>query len=336
MLARRVAAVGELQSHLLRAGWHRGVAQWGVLGQGGQWAPVAGFDGYMPDHPDLNPKSTPRNSRTVFDHSTTNDSGPFSPDLSVQNTPIPSASQRKQIDEKEIQIIVEQQNMVHNVDKLLRPSAGIPENESSFRVTEKPVRQSSHAQVFVGRKHGDGIYVDDPGFLAEWSVEAISLVRRHLFRAGNGKVSIPYESNWIYENRSSSGMKTMFRQKNITNTCNLPLWAREMNHNLVSSLPDGRTGITITDISLLVAEVQELLDIMEGLMEVQRQRRLDRLRSPSWFRRNWYILATVLPSLAFVLRRLGTKGYGKQVIRFTIQKVSTFFRERVTDPIVAM
>jgi hypothetical protein len=29
VLARRCAAVGELQQHLLRAGWHRGVAQWG-------------------------------------------------------------------------------------------------------------------------------------------------------------------------------------------------------------------------------------------------------------------------------------------------------------------
>jgi hypothetical protein len=31
VLARRCAAVGELQQHLLRAGWHRGVAQWGGM-----------------------------------------------------------------------------------------------------------------------------------------------------------------------------------------------------------------------------------------------------------------------------------------------------------------
>lgn len=36
VLARRCATIGELQEHLLRAGWRRGVAQWGVLGQGGQ------------------------------------------------------------------------------------------------------------------------------------------------------------------------------------------------------------------------------------------------------------------------------------------------------------
>ena len=46
VLARRCTSIGDLQQHLLRAGWQRGVAQWGVLGDGGEWAPVAGFDGY--------------------------------------------------------------------------------------------------------------------------------------------------------------------------------------------------------------------------------------------------------------------------------------------------
>ena len=36
VLARRCATIGELQEHLLRAGWRKGVAQWGVLGQGDQ------------------------------------------------------------------------------------------------------------------------------------------------------------------------------------------------------------------------------------------------------------------------------------------------------------
>lgn len=38
VLARRCATLGELQQHLLRAGWQRGVAQWGMLGRGGEWA----------------------------------------------------------------------------------------------------------------------------------------------------------------------------------------------------------------------------------------------------------------------------------------------------------
>ena len=47
VLARRCTSVGELQEHLLRAGWQRGVEKWGVLGQGGEWAAVAGGDGGM-------------------------------------------------------------------------------------------------------------------------------------------------------------------------------------------------------------------------------------------------------------------------------------------------
>jgi hypothetical protein len=47
VLARRCAAIGELQLQLLSAGWTKRVGQWGVLGQGAQWAAVAGFDGSM-------------------------------------------------------------------------------------------------------------------------------------------------------------------------------------------------------------------------------------------------------------------------------------------------
>lgn len=36
VLARRCASIGALQQQLLRAGWQKGVAQWGVLGQGGE------------------------------------------------------------------------------------------------------------------------------------------------------------------------------------------------------------------------------------------------------------------------------------------------------------
>ena len=34
VLARRLSSIGELQQHLLRSGWQRGVASWGFLGEG--------------------------------------------------------------------------------------------------------------------------------------------------------------------------------------------------------------------------------------------------------------------------------------------------------------
>jgi hypothetical protein len=42
VLARRCSSIGELQQHLWRAGWQSGVAQWGILGQGSEFAPVIG------------------------------------------------------------------------------------------------------------------------------------------------------------------------------------------------------------------------------------------------------------------------------------------------------
>jgi len=42
ILARRCSNIGELQQHLWRAGWQSGVAQWGILGGGSEFAAVIG------------------------------------------------------------------------------------------------------------------------------------------------------------------------------------------------------------------------------------------------------------------------------------------------------
>ena len=46
VLARRCAVIGELQQHLWRANWRKGVAEWGMLGGGvgGEWASVVRVD----------------------------------------------------------------------------------------------------------------------------------------------------------------------------------------------------------------------------------------------------------------------------------------------------
>lgn len=55
VLAQRCASVGELQQHLWRAGWQRGVAHWGVIGEGWKWATVVGEDGRSLDNDVLHP-----------------------------------------------------------------------------------------------------------------------------------------------------------------------------------------------------------------------------------------------------------------------------------------
>jgi len=353
--------VGELQQQLLRAGWHRGVAQWGVLGQGGQiFAPVAGFDGGMPPE---NVGGPPLVDERMYnrDGSSDNLQGVraeelFSPEFSIHKTPTPATTSavRQTSDNSETGEV--NLKIASDVDRLLMSSSRVGVNDSAYPYIDGGVfRRSSQAQVYAGKKHGEGIFVDDPAFLAEWSVEAIALVRRLLFRAGNGRVPIPCETNWIKEDASPhhGGDNEPAKRNAGFRLRRLPLWASEVavqrghdatpppNSNTTTSsslqiYPDAKVRITITDVPLLVAEVEELLDIMEGMMGIQRQRRLERLRPPSWLRSNWYIVATVAPSLAFLFRRLRTKGYGKQAIRFVVQKVSTFFRERVVDPVVAM
>ena len=94
--------------------------------------------------------------------------------------------------------------------------------------------------------------------------------------------------------------------------------------------------VTITDIPLMTAEVSALLDVMEEVMEIQRLRRLEQLRAPSWLRSNWYVVAAVTPTAAFLVYRLTSKGYGKEFIKLLLGRVGTFFKERVADPVVAM
>lgn len=96
VLARRCAVIGEVQQHLLRAGWHCGVAQWAVL------------HGWTARNVVVLPKAT------ATDH------------------------------HKE-------------------PLGG---------------------KVMVGQQDGDGIFVDDPSMVEEWTLDALALVRKQVERAG--------------------------------------------------------------------------------------------------------------------------------------------------------
>jgi hypothetical protein len=277
---------------------------------------------------------------------------PFSPELSVHKTPThyttPTVeAHTRDTGDPETAEISANRKISRDVDRLLFSSSRVGVHESTYRGLQSS-RRYPQAQVLVGKRHGEGIFVDDPGFLAEWSVEAIALVRRHLFRAGNGKIPIPFETNWTYDALKDDNDSSRAR-RNGNKMVKLPRWAGEVpqvvldaaeenevtsNSSMKAITPKAR--VTITNLPLLVAEVEELLDIMEGMMAIQRQRRLERLRPPSWLRSNWYLVASVAPSMALLFRRLATKGYGKEAITFVVQKISTFFRERVADPVVAM
>jgi hypothetical protein len=62
VLARRCAVIGEIQQHLWRANWQRGVAEWGMLGHGqGEWAAVMLEHGEMTDS--ATPGPSPQNQK---------------------------------------------------------------------------------------------------------------------------------------------------------------------------------------------------------------------------------------------------------------------------------
>jgi hypothetical protein len=267
-----------------------------VLGQGGHWAPVAGFDGGMPESSESNPEKV----GTIAHQDEA-----FSPELSMYKTP--NVALRTTANDIAANDKSERSGSVKDV--LLGSEAGdvphvVSERVGCSKYISGDQLTTSHAHVLVGKKHGDGIYVDDPAFLAEWSVDAMKLIRKQLRRAGNGRVLIPFEDSWSAEGGAPPS----------------------------NELP----RVTITDIPLLTAEVSALLDIMENVMEIQRFRRLEHLRAPSWFRSNWYVVASAIPLATIFIRRLSTKGYGRETIKFFIERVVSFFRERVVDPVVAM
>jgi hypothetical protein len=344
VLARRCAAIGELQQHLLRAGWQRGVAQWGMLGHGGQWAAVAGFDGSIPEP-----------TYTLSQHSNHKSDidsvPPFASEISSSRTPPSERFLQREISDSERAPLIEDSLRSPEISRgisaeamrfgLPRPSSKVGLGGANVTNAQKARRRTSQAQIFVGKKHGDGIFIEDPEFLAEWSVEAIALVRRHLFRAGNGKILIPCTENWKRREQADPSVDNYSGKEEQY----LPLWAdviveqqppADQDNELLPAdhVPEKETKITITNLPLMVAEVEELLDVMEDLMNIQRNRRLRQLQPPTWIRRNWYVLATAIPSFAFIMSRM--KGYSRDVMKFLAGKGATFFKERVQDPIVAM
>lgn len=325
VLARRCAAIGELQEHLLRAGWQQGVAQWGVLDQ---FQTVSGVDGSIKTHPQeanhlpplekvdhnrmsiMTPQNMPNRQTTLSP----------SPSVTSQVTPLSSSSQQQQ----------QQQ-----------PSAGAADSDSTVRGSLR--RASSHvgggsaldlaptaAHVLVRKGDGAGIYTDHPAFVAEWAVEAIALVRRHLNRASNGMVELPYESSWLVEGTDQQG-----------STRALPVWATQIKAKAPSSIDEEEETekieeeppyLKVTDLNLMMTEVSELLDVMEDIMTLQRQRRLDRMRAPGWFRRNWFLVATFGPAAVWLLYTRRPRS----MLSSAVTHARQFIKERLTGPIMAM
>lgn len=240
------------------------------------------------------------------------------------------------------QPVLENQHLQNQGDE----EAELPAPPQLPRIIPPPaqrVTRQESAAVFVKKEGDGGIFVDDPAFLTEWSVEAIALVRRHLWRSSNGVIPLPFESNWRRDD-SFHGDDIGFLITEGEDAIALPVWVRE---TIVGSRIDGsdmstasvdtqtRQGLVVTNLDLMVEEVSELLNTMEDIMDLQRRRRLEVMRPPSWLRRNWYMVVGIVPPTAYVVYRLLRQG-AKDMFKLAIQKISIFFNERVREPVVAM
>ena len=323
VLARRCTSIGDLQQHLLRAGWQRGVAQWGVLGDGGEWAPVAGFDGSMGQAQSQDERDSPPKAQGIQRESS---------ELFDMRLPPPSSG-----------------------------DATLGEAAPSSYVSSLPQRSQPlyYANIFVKKNHGGKIFMDNPA-LVEWSVHAMAVVRQQLYRAANGKVILPFAENWAAgddESLDYGGVDGLLidsddqvtfppESPSLTgNSSKLPIWASlsisPLNlYDPENSVQRSKQGLShrmiISDLNLMVSEVSSLLDIMEDVMQLQRNRRLEKLKAPTWLRQNWYLASLTIPSIAYITYKMAKNGIGIVFLRYAANKIAEFFQEHVSDPVCEM
>jgi len=222
-----------------------------------------------------------------------------------------------------------------------RPSSNIGmgdfDQETSGVAPESRAAKGYYANVFVQNEDGGEIVTNDPA-LADWSVDAMLLIRNQLYRASNGLVRIPGEANWTTEESINSETAGQLIYESDTPEDDE---VHPKDEGSPRTLPDWATRDTngdtaISDLPLMATEVSELLGIMEEVMAIQRHRRLDKVQPTGFLRRNWYMAALGIPCATWVLYRLGQNGYGVRVLRYTFSKLRHFLLHHIRDPLVAM
>ena len=439
VLARRLSAIGELQHHLLRAGWQRGVAHWGFLGEGGNWAAVDGTDGRMMDDDS--------SQHSQDDQSEDSDSGDEDEDRDEHDgsehffAETPDYSDIKTLDLHHQQH-PQQQQRNHRYRLLRREfseasvgtiglhidvppptptSLSTPGSRMTFgrRLNQYDERRKQESLYYtnlqVRKRNGGHIRKDDQA-LCEWSIDALALIRSQLIRASNGKIPLPHSENWPFE-QATGGSASVAEELFKNNQNGLPAWAgikhissnrtkarmesrascfsitehadpSEPNNNGTAIHADGdaefpkigadcfenhslgddgeptavepqfrmpptskrrspsiksfsttkeRAVVSIANLPLMTNEVSGLLDVMEDIMDVQRARRLEKLKPPPWWRQNWFLVALGSPALAYLLyHNLLGEGRTWSLVRYAAEKMLDFAREHVVLPCVAL
>mmetsp|Transcript_24184 Transcript_24184/g.52281 ORF Transcript_24184/g.52281 Transcript_24184/m.52281 type:complete len:1171 (+) Transcript_24184:150-3662(+) len=303
VLARRCAVIGEIQQHLWRANWQKGVAQWGMLGGGvgGEWTSVVGeFGGMDSSRPDGDSDSLPssklikprkrKNAQTesmrIFNHSTL-------VGTNVSNSPGGS-------------IVVDQEALTTwSIDAI------------------RVIRDQLY------RAAGSG--VRELPFVENWPRE-----KRHFRDGGDGngdaataafvnELDLPL---WAREKSPSpSDVETSDASRRAAAA------AATESVNVSPSSNISLSNIIISDLNNMSNEVSALLQSIEVHLEQQRARRLHRLRPRSRLRRNWYLFAIGMPIGTYALYKLTKEHGGFYLLQRCFSKMADIYRDHVSEPL---
>ena len=171
---------------------------------------------------------------------------------------------------------------------------------------------------------GGRIVIDEDAQVI-WSIDAMRVVRDQLYRASLGEQALPHTSNWPREAKHFSIVPGK-----LTNNEDLPVWAdaissidaaRAAADRIVASSSStddadeqterniNQSSTVISDLPKMSQEVASLLEAIEINLYQQRNRRLDKLRPRSRWRRNWYLFAIGIPATLYIGHKL-TKEHG--------------------------
>ncbi len=158
--------------------------------------------------------------------------------------------------------------------------------------------------------------------MSRWSVDAVRLVRHQLHRAGGGVLPpLCYGEHW---GEGSSG-DSVWDLDQINEK--LPTWAAF----------DGDSGVVITDVVAMCAEIEGLVDTMDLHMQTQRARRLDKLMPEPTVRRRWWMIVLGIPTCLYAsYQYVQYQRDMKEMFGRAVTKAMTFYVEHVKDPLMYM
>jgi len=333
VLARRCAAIGELQEHLLRAGWERGIANWGVLGLGDQWSTFIG-NGSIPSSSQNPP--TPRNNNNfqILPHSSlvgaakeqkdypdSQDYGRAS--IFVRNKP----GGKIILSNNDFALLtawsIDGMRLIR--DQLYRARGVVSFRESiSGRRIIRPLPYYSNwpqEKLYFDDNENYNSLEENTSSLPLWAVDSDEDYR---FKGRQSKQDLEIDNDYV----SDSSSPFMI---DIESQLPLPS-SRQSNHHTHNA--NSNNGIIIKDITLMSEEVSELLTTMEIQMQQQKNRRLLRLKPTNKITRNWYRLAFGIPPLLYIGYTL--KGNTIKLAKDVLAQIKSFYAEHFSGPIQSM